>query len=246
MIDFNINHFLVEEKELVKDPHRFDNFYGTIDEKPASERLLFGMQDQYLNHGRDPKVWSQMFEICWSYIQSIIKKRQRGKNFIEPDVLHDMTTNATLAFMSQYLTKPEFEVGASFAGMMTWKIVEVMYKPSADDRSISLDMAIDDDEKHTLNDLIADKNYFSSPEESTFSEDGILTVLQTLNEATDAINNDFYKSILLNAYMLLCLKHPKNRHSKRMFLSKWAADYKTERFIEYTMLEVQKRLESGD
>ncbi len=136
MVDFDIKHYLIEEVEVEKDPHRFDCFYGEIEDKPETEQLLFTLQREYLENGRKQEVWAKMFEICWSYMQSLIKKRQTGGRFIEPDELDDKTTSATLAFMSQYLTKPEFEVGASFAGMMGWKIVEVMYKPSADDRTI--------------------------------------------------------------------------------------------------------------
>lgn len=245
-MDFNINHYLVEEKEIVKDPHRFDCFYGTLEEKPESEQLLFKLQAEYLKT-RDQKIWSEMFHICWSYIQSLIKKRQRGKNFIEPDDLNDKTTNATLTFMSQYLTNPEFEVGASFAGMMTWKIVEVMYETSKDDRAISLDMAINDDNKHTLNDIVSDEeNHYQSPEESLINDSMSEIIDEILSELDDVIKNDWYRQILVRAYILLCVKHPKNRHAKRIFMNKWCTDVKTEKLVEYVMLEIYNRLSTGE
>ena len=52
MVDFNIKHYLIEEVEVEKDPHRFDNFYGDLESKPETEQLLFALQSEYLNNGR--------------------------------------------------------------------------------------------------------------------------------------------------------------------------------------------------
>lgn len=244
MIDFDIKHYLIEETEVEKNPHRFDDFYGEIESKPETEQQMFALQDQYINHGRDQAVWSQMFELCWSYMQSLIKKRlaSAGK-YMEPEELDDKTTAATLAFMSQYLTKPEFEVGASFAGMMKWKIIEVMYKPSADDKAISMSTEIDDDGKNTLEDLIAaeDAGCWCSPEDEVCRASPIDVINQVLKEL-DATLNDFYLETVVRGYLLLCMKHPKNRHSKRMFLNRWAQSPRVEKLIEYVMLEVHNRL----
>lgn len=248
MVDFDIKHYLIEEVEIEKDPHRFDNFYGDIDDKPDTERELFALQHKYLNEGRSQEVWAKMFEICWSYMQSLIKKRQTGGKFIEKEELDDKTTSATLAFMSQYLTKPDFEVGASFAGMMGWKIVEVMYKPSADDKAVSMNIEIDDDGKNTLEDLISaeDYGYWASPEDDACYISPMETIDEVLKEF-DEVVDDFYLRTVVRGYLMLCLKHPKNRHSKRMFLSRWANDIKTEKLIEYTMLTIHNRLkESND
>lgn len=244
MIDFDIKHYLIEETDVEKDPHRFDDFYGEIESKPETEQQMFALQDRYINHGRDQAVWSQMFELCWSYMQSLIKKRlaSAGK-YMEPEELDDKTTAATLAFMSQYLTKPEFEVGASFAGMMKWKIIEVMYKPSADDKAISMSTEIDDDGKNTLEDLIAaeDAGCWHFLEDEVCRASPIDVINQVLKEL-DATLNDFYLETVVRGYLLLCMKHPKNRHSKRMFLNRWAQSPKVEKLIEYVMLEVHNRL----
>ena len=245
MIDFNISHYLVEDPQIEKDPHRFDNFYGEIESKPSTERELFALQAEYLNNGRSQEVWTKMFEVCWPYIQSLIKKKLTGGKFVEKDELDDKTTAATLTFMSQYLTNPEFEVGASFAGMMNWKIVEVLYKPSADDRAISMSLEVDDDGKNTLEDLIsAECEGFYSPEDEVCREDPVDIIDQVLKELDEVIDT-FYLKTVVRSYILLCLKHPKNRHSKRMFLNKWATDAKTEKLIEYVMLEIHNRLKEA-
>ena len=66
MVDFDIKHYLTDDIETEKDPHRFDNFYGDIEDKPDTERELFALQSKYLNEGRSQEVWTKMFEICWS------------------------------------------------------------------------------------------------------------------------------------------------------------------------------------
>lgn len=48
MIDFNIKHYLAEEVEVEKDPHRFDNFYGDVESKPETEQQLFFFTAQIL------------------------------------------------------------------------------------------------------------------------------------------------------------------------------------------------------
>ena len=191
MVDFDIKHYLNDDIETEKDPHRFDNFYGDIEDKPDTERELFALQKEYLENGRSQEVWTKMFEICWSYMQSLIKKRQKGGKFIEKEELDDKTSSATLAFMSQYLTKPEFEVGASFAGMMGWKIVEVMYKPSADDKAISMSLEIDDDGKNTLEDLIAAEEVggWKSPEDDVCRVDPIDIINEVLEELDEVVDD---------------------------------------------------------
>lgn len=247
MVDFDIKHYLTDDILVEKDPHRFDNFYGDIESKPETEQQLFALQKEYLENGRSQEVWTKMFEICWSYMQSLIKKRQKGGKFIEKEELDDKTASATLAFMSQYLTKPEFEVGASFAGMMGWKIVEVMYKPSADDKAISMSLEIDDDGKNTLEDLIAAEEVggWKSPEDDVCRVDPIDIINEVLEEL-DEIVDDFYLRTIVRGYLTLCLKHPKNRHSKRMFLNRWATDQKSEKLIEYTMLTIHNRLKEAN
>lgn len=61
MVDFDIKHYLIEEVEVEKDPHRFDNFYGDIESKPETEQQLFALQKEYLENGRSQEVWAKMF-----------------------------------------------------------------------------------------------------------------------------------------------------------------------------------------
>ena len=192
-----------------------------------------------------------MFALCWDYMRSLILQRIKGKNFVEPEIIDEQTTSATLAFMSQYLTRPEFEVGASFAGMMKWKIIEVLYKgknpKSNGGEPISLQYEIDDDGKSTLEDLIPANDVVYSPEENALKRapyDIIEEILHELDETLEC-KNAFYIKTIVRLYILLCLRHPKNRHAKKMFLDKWSKEYKIERLINYVMLELRNRLLEG-
>lgn len=256
MVDFNIKHYLVDEPE----PYDVDErtaklraiFYGDIKEKPETEQQLFKLQEQYLKT-RDTKIWSEMFGICWSYMQSLIKKRIKkgskfnNKSFLEKDELDDKTTAATLTFMSSYLTRPEFEVGASFAGMMNWTIIGVMYGYTQDDKTMSLSLETHDDGKVTLADTISNSlstEPYKNPEDDALSVDYCELISELFDELDDVID-DYKLSIIARAYVLICLKHPKNRHVKNMFVSKWAPTYKEEKLLEYVMLEVYNRLKDS-
>lgn len=249
MVDFNISHYLVEDQDYEYDPHRFDGvFYGEFDGKPSTEQQLLTLQAQYLQT-RDQNIWKEMFQICWEYMRSLILQRQKGRGFVEPEIIDDQTTSATLAFMSQYLTRPEFEVGASFAGMMKWKIIEVLYKgKNPKDKGgepISLQMEISDDGKATLEDLVAaDSNYTYDPEEAVIKRNSYEIIDEVLDELDETLDckNAFYISTIVRLYILLCIRHPKNRHAKKMFIEKWSKEYKIEKLIDYVMLEIRNRL----
>ena len=244
MVNFKIEDYLTEEK--INERQNFDGvFYGELEDKPSTEIMLFNLQNKYLSNGRPQEIWEEMFKICWSYMRSLILQRQRGKSFVEPELIDDQTTSATLAFMSQYLTRPEFEVGASFAGMMKWKIIEVLYKNSPKNGSpISLQLEVSDDGKTTLEGLIAAEGIEYSPEDLTVKRSSYEIIEEILNEldATINVDNKYYIMLVVRLYILLCLKHPKNRHSKKMFLDKWAQDFKIKKLIDFVMLEIKNRL----
>lgn len=245
MIDFNIRHYLIEDSDFEYDPNRFDGvFYGEFDDRPETERQLLTLQREYLQT-RDKAVWKEMFQICWKYMRSLILQRQRGKGFIEPEIIDDQTTSATLAFMSQYLTRPEFEVGASFAGMMKWKIIEVLYKgKDPKGELVSLQLEVTDNGKATLEDLIAANDRGYSPEDAVSRQAAYEVIQDVLDEldATLDCKNAFYISTIVRLYVLLCFRHPKNRHAKKMFIDKWSKEYNIERLIDYVMLEIRNRL----
>lgn len=242
-MDFNINHYLVPEKKVEWAEDWGSNFYGEIEDKPPTEQALLKAQDEFFEH-RDMKVWTKMYGLCYQYMGSLLKKRLVGKKFMQPEEVAEKTSSATLKFMSQYLTKPDFRVGASFAGMMGWKIVEVLAKPPKDN-TISLDSQIDDDSASSLEDLISSNNIssdYDKPEDAALKEN-FSDVLNSLCKEADAVlGNNQYDRLLFRMYLLLCIRHPKSRHAKRIFMSTWATNYKDSKLLEYILMEFKNRL----
>lgn len=253
MVDFDIKHYLNEDASFEYDPDRFEGvFYGEFENKPETEQELLTLQAEYLKT-RDQAIWQKMFGICWSYMKSLILQRiqKKAEGYKDPEIVDDRTTSATLAFMSQYLTRPDFEVGTSFAGMMKWKIVEVLYKDKNPKKKggepISLSLEISDDGKATLEDLIAAEGPVYSPEDAICQRNSyeiIDEILKELDDTLDCENREYIRNIV-RLYIVLCMRHPKNRHAKKMFLDKWAKNYKIEKLIDYVMLEIRNRLYEG-
>ena len=120
MVDFDIKHYLEPEEDIDIDKRTQElreQFYGDMSEKPETEQELFALQEQYLKT-RDHKIWVKMFEVTFPYIKSLIlkkKKEEERSKWEESDEIAAKASTATFLFLSQYLKKPQFEVGASFA-----------------------------------------------------------------------------------------------------------------------------------
>ena len=149
MVDFDIKHYLEPEEDIDIDKRTQElreQFYGDMSEKPETEQELFALQEQYLKT-RDHKIWVKMFEVALPYIKSLIlkkKKEEERSKWEESDEIASKASTATFLFLSQYLKKPQFEVGASFAGMINGKILEVLYG-GTHDFDVSLNSKINDD-----------------------------------------------------------------------------------------------------
>lgn len=245
MIDFNIEHYLdAEEKtdfEHTEDWH--DQFYGDLKDKPETEQKLFEFQKKY-RETRDPNVWSEMFELCYVYMRSLVLKRQKGKCFVEPEEISSKTATATLSFMSQYLKNPSFEVGASFAGMMSWKIVEALYGQE-DDKCWSLNSPINTEGDELLEVINEDNLIFQNnkhPDEFINKIDTKKIVDEVLDEADKVIDYDPRMSMLMRVYILLYFRKPRSRHAKKFFISKLTKDNKEADFLERVILEIYNRI----
>ena len=213
-----------------------------------------------LAHGREPTIsppkdkskdtWSEMLEIMYQYTRSCILKRNKKKRFMEPEDVSDKAISAALSFMSQYNKNPDFYVGASFAGMVKWKIVEALYKYQAEDNHLSLNQVISDDgtkevgENMTYEDnaIKGGNADYASPEDALVAEDNEDIIITIMNELDDVIGNGSRNSFLARLYLLIFLRSPKTRHSKRLFLEKWAKEHQVEQVLEATILELHQRM----
>ena len=249
-MDFDIKHYLnvqeddLSEEEKAAEENWKDQFYGEVSDKPETEQKLFALQAQYLKT-RDHNVWVQMFDVCYPYMRSLLLKRNIGHSFMEEDEVDSKASSATLKFMSQYLRNPKFEVGASFAGMMGWKIVEEIYGNSDDDNCISLNSHINEDGDELLDVVPVENALFHSnktPEELAEEVPIKETLDNVLKEFDKEIDYDLRLEMLVRLYILQFLKKPRSRHAKRVFLNTFTKNYKEADILERAVLEFYNRL----
>lgn len=243
-----------------------NGYYGSLDKKPATEQELFLLQEEFLNRRDDydrkvqewikdtskPKpvdtsleIWSKMLAIIYNYAASLIKKRNTGKRYIEPDDIADKAFEAAFKFMSAYNRRPDFAIGASFAGNLMWKVLEA----TSEDKKISLNQPTSYDAQIELIDTLQEddfthigglKNISLNPEDIyiTNNENIIGEILEELDQE---VGKSSKLAFLARLYLLINLRVPRTRHIKRLFLENWAQEYKVEQVLESTVLEVFNR-----
>lgn len=242
-----------------------NGYYGSIDDKPDTEKELFYLQDEFFEKRKvyqeavkewikdtsKPKPidnsiepWSKMLAIIYSYACSLVKKSTKGKKYIDPDDVSDKGLEAAFRFMSSYNRKPDFAIGASFAGNLRWKVVEVMHE----DKVLSLNQPTSYDAQVELLDTISDDSYgpefnifvnYDNPEDMLLNESS--PIEEVLSELDEEVGSNSKMAFLARLYLLVNLRVPRTRHIKRLFLENWAQEYKTEQVLESTVLEVYNR-----
>lgn len=201
-----------------------------------------------VDHSRD--TWSKMLEIMYQYTRSCILKRNKKKKFMEPEDVSDKAISAALAFMSQYNKNPDFYVGASFAGMVKWKIVEALYKYQTEDDHLSLNQIISDDGQKEIvenmtyedNAISCSSNDYLSPEEKVIAMDNGSIYNSVVRELDEIIGHDSKNAFLTRLYLLIILRGPRTRHSKRLFIERWGKEHQTEQILEASLLELHQRM----
>ena len=117
--------------------------------------------------------------------------------------------------MSQYLYRPDFFVGVSFAGMMNGKVLETLYKQLPDDDNFSLNETVGDTD-HEFNDM-QEVTMVSLFKEIPLPEDclnkvSITKILHELLEEFDSqVKNERIK-LKLRFYLFILLRKPRNKH----------------------------------
>lgn len=246
-MDFNIEHYLDDKVESFEHSEGWhDQFYGDLKDKPETEQKLFKLQAKY-RATRDPEVWTEMFKLCYVYMRSLVLKRCIGKCFLTPEQVNSKTSSATVAFMSQYLRNPTFEVGASFAGMMQWKIVEALYGQE-DDKCWSLNSPINKEGDELMEVINEDNLIFQNEKHPDSFVDDINCkdiVDEVLEEVDKEIDYDPRLSVLVRVYLLLYFRKPRSRHAKKFFQNKLTNNYKEVDLLDRTVLEVYNRLKEA-
>jgi hypothetical protein len=78
-----------------------------------------------------------MFLLIKKYARSLILKKNKGSWYRDPDEIDDSANQTASVFMELYLKSPDFQIGASFAGLLSLKVLE-LYKSIKDDDCVSL------------------------------------------------------------------------------------------------------------
>jgi hypothetical protein len=220
-----------------------------MEDKPETERKLFEYQEEYLRT-RKTETWKKMFHLCYDYARSLVLKRLKGKVYIDPEEVDDYSITSTLAFMRQYLIKPYFRVGASFAGMIKWKVIESMYRYQKEDHNESLNAVLDSnttDKTSELQDNLEKIGF--TPMQGSYSRkpDDLLSdidlkdiVDEVINEMLE-MNLDEYTTLIILFRLVIIFKKPKNRHIKINFQDRWERDFKVYSICELSEKEIKAR-----
>jgi hypothetical protein len=196
------------------------NLWTISDKRPQIEKDLTALQRKYYKT-RDKKIkhkiWQEMFILVQKYGRSLIlKKKQGGGKYIDPDIIEDQSIQVAITFMSQYINKPGFFVGVSFAGMMNGKVLEALYKQLPDDDNYSLNETMGDSD-HEFEDIQGTETIQSIFNEMPLPEDtlnnvNLTDVLNDLFEEFDSQVDDEKIKLKLRFYIFILLRRPRNKH----------------------------------
>lgn len=226
-------------------------WYGNLEDKPQIEQSLQTLQKEYYSTKdvkEKQKIWSEMFGLTQAYAKSLIMKRMKGVRYEDPDEIDNKANQTALSFMSQYCYRKGFKCGASFAGMISPKILETLYHYSKEDQNMSLNQTIG-----TTNKEIADAQEFFGFKPLFKQEESLDSIVaENLIEIFEQLLKEFDKEVesecrrfKLRAYLEILLRKPRNKHSKLLFLKNFC-DKKDLDLIRLFELELYNRLSDVD
>lgn len=233
------------EEEIDREYKKWE---GDFDKKPPTELLLLDLQKKYLMT-RDHKYWVAILREYYPYLKSMILKRNRGGTWKDDDVMASKAAFGALKFMKQYLTRPDFIVGTSFAGMSNWIAFEALKSTDGISMTdISLNQIIADSdsgkELQDMQDMLGIKPLTNYEQPDDFLANP--TINDYIDEILESVNEGGFSSkikFIVHLYLLLNLRGPKNRHCIPMFLNTYAQDYKTRQICESALLELYKKFQ---
>lgn len=217
--------------------------------KPPTEVALEQMQEKLL---QDPerKIPEEFFLLLKAYARSITLSKIKSKQiFLSPERVDEISTEATILMLSQY-KKPGWKVGASFHGVLQWKVVEAMYGDAKEDITTSLNLVIGDSNNQEVADVFKklgavppwlDENPEYDPAELfmetvDISYDEVEAVIKEAEEVLP-----YHMMLMFYIYLLLKLRRPKTRLTIPSF-KKYFLDSKTEDVFDILLLEIRNRI----
>jgi hypothetical protein len=212
-------------KKVKVDLDNSDDIWIISDKRPQIEKDLTSVQRKYFKEKNPDKkhaLWQDMFIMVKKYGRSLILKKKKGGKYTDPDTIEDQAIQVALSFMSQYLYRPNFYVGVSFAGMMNGKVMEALYKQLPDDDNYSLNETMNDSD-HEFEDIQGSETITSIFKEMPLPEEvleriSITTVLYDLFSEFDELVKDEKIRLKLRFYIFILLRRPRNKHIFPTFL----------------------------
>lgn len=114
------------KRQWVLDGLRCPSCGGLYCNKPETERILFGLQDKYLNEGRKEKYLVKILEILESYAKSRLL-RHKSRPFMSVEDIDIKAHDAATYLIEKYLYKPKWRIDGSFSGYLDHAFKYVLY-----------------------------------------------------------------------------------------------------------------------
>jgi hypothetical protein len=244
---------IINYEETEHRPFRFSDegivWYGDINNRPEIEQQLQNLQTQFYktdNKDQKQKIWSEMFVLVQKYSKSLVLKKNKGNKYVDPEEIEDRATQTALAFMSQYIYRPGFHCGASFAGMINPKVLETLYKYNKEDHNFSLNSLLGDTNLE-LED-IQERANFKPLYDNIIGEPGAFLYKTDLKEVVRDLLKEIDSEIISEAkrfkirmFLQILLRKSKNKHSRPTF-QKYICDKKDLDLINLFEMELRDRL----
>jgi hypothetical protein len=237
-------------KKVKIDLNNSQNLWAISDKRPQIEKDLTIIQRKYFKE-KDPAkkhiLWQDMFVLIKKYARSLILKKKKGGKYTDPEIIEDQSIQVALVFMSQYLYRPDFFVGVSFAGMMNGKVLETLYKQLPDDDNFSLNETINDSEHEfeDIQDTIMESIFREMPlPEECLYKVSITDIVHELLKEFDSLVKDEKVKLKLRFYIFILLKKPRNKHIFPTFF-KYQCNKKELDLIQLFELELYQRIKNG-
>lgn len=174
--------------------------YNALFYKPKTEQELFNLQMLY-RITKDQKVWDLFFEIVTIYATSLIKKKNTGKIFLEPQIVTDKAYEASIELMELYKIRKDFNIYASFAGMLSLKVSSALHFYKEDESNLSFNTFLGDESKDLETVKAKEFNLFLN-EHPTITKDTLITAYVFYIKFIDSLKKEYLKNKSIKYFKL--------------------------------------------
>lgn len=226
-------------------------------ELPQTEKQLKELQTLFLQDRNNQKVRDDFILLLRQYARSLTLKEIKKKGiFLEPWRVDEIATDATIQLYRQY-SKPGWQVFASFAGALKWKIYNAMYAPAQEE--IALKSSLNDtfsEEKDSkeIQDIISFGAClpwdYDKGNDATMSYDPSNNILDDIDVSIDEINsviNEAFKILPYPTYLrflpwvLLQFRRPRTRNIQELYNNLFLSG-REENAFDILLLEMHNRI----